>query len=134
VNGLEISFMKRIYPVSALLTGCTFLCVLLLYGWKMGLGVFAGGVFGIVNMILLARLVGAAIRPGPASPVEICTTGFVKFPVSLGLLLLVLWRGWVDPVGFLLGFPLILVAALATLVRHFYLAEGGGTGEEKEPS
>lgn len=134
VNGLEISFMRRVYPVSALLTGVAFLCALAARDLSTAVGVLAGGLFGILNTALLARVITAAVRPGDVDPIEIAVTALVKFPIALGFLILVLWRGWVDPLGFLWGFPMIFVGALAVLIWHFYFGEGSRSSKADEAS
>jgi hypothetical protein len=124
--------MRKVYPVSAALVVCAFVFALLSYGVNFALGVLFGGLFGIVNMLLLSRFVTSFLHPGPHDPIEVGVTFLVKFPLAIGILCLVFWRGWVDPAGFLIGFPIIFIVTLTMAISHYYFGSGrripeGGT-------
>jgi len=102
--------------------GCAY--AFCLHASSIATGILFGGAFGIVNTMLLARFVMAIANTDPKDPLEIAVTFLVKFPIVFGLLILVLWRHWVDPVGFLIGFPMILVGALVAAIFHYYIGEG----------
>jgi hypothetical protein len=42
----------------------------------------------------------------------------------LGILGFVLYKGWLDPLGFLIGFPSVLAGALIAGIGHFYFGTG----------
>jgi hypothetical protein len=133
VTGLNLSFIRKVYFVSALLT--IFVCayIYIRYGFYLSLGVMAGGLFGIINMMLLGRVVTSLIHNGPLDPIEVLISAFVKFPLALGIIFIVLWKGYVDPLGFLIGFPITLVAAILTVIAHYYMGSGRRIIKEEEP-
>ena len=110
--------------MSAGLTVCGCVYAFYLHGSTIATGILFGGAFGIINTMLLARFVIAIANTGSKDPLEIAVTFLVKFPIVFGLLILVLWRHWVDPVGFLIGFPMILLGALVAATFHYYIGEG----------
>jgi hypothetical protein len=130
VRGLDISFIRKVYPVGAALAILGFLSALRFADVSLAVGILFGGIFGIINMMLLSRLIVAVLHPGPNDPVEIGVTFLVKFPILIGILVLVLWRHWIDPVGFAIGFPMILLAGLLAAIYHFYFGEGQRSPEE----
>ena len=56
------------------------------YGRMVAIGVLVGGAFGIINMMLLGRLITAIIKAGPIDPIEVAVTFLVKFPIAIGLI------------------------------------------------
>ncbi len=108
MSRLELSILSRIYPVSAVITGCAFLCAAGTWGLNLALGILVGGLFGIFNTWLIALLARAILDPVKRSPVLAAATLFIKLPIVYGMLVLAFWRHWLDPVGFAIGFTLFL--------------------------
>ena len=91
-----------------------------IYGHNLAIGIIVGGTFAIVNTMLLANVIKATIKPDNRDAIEIIVTLFLKFPVAIGGLVLILWQGWVDPIGFAFGFTLFPVALLVALTIYHY--------------
>lgn len=116
--------MRKVYPLSLLLIVAGSIWSFAAHYPAMAVGILAGGAFGIANTLLMTRLVLAVANPSPKDPIEIAVTFLVKFPLMLGMLGFVLWKGWIDPLGFIIGFPMVLAGALIAAIGHFYIGSG----------
>jgi hypothetical protein len=84
-----------------------------LFGWgaHAGWGLLAGGVWNLVNLWCLSRLLAAWLGP-QRSTARVVRWLVIKFPLLYGVAWLLLSRAWVSMVGFGVGFTLVLLAAL----------------------
>jgi len=111
LTGLDISILKRLYTVGALLTGCAFFYTALAHNTHLAVGVLAGGLFGVFNTWLIAALTQSVAGPRQ-NPILAGTMLFLKVPFAYGILILAFIRGWIDLVGFSIGFVLFLAGMM----------------------
>ncbi|MFH1677172.1 MAG: ATP synthase subunit I [bacterium] len=112
MNELDRAFMKQIYLVTAILTGVGFIFAWVFFSVGIAFGLLGGGIFSIINNMILGELIRAYVRPEKRNILVVLNLAFLKFPILLGLLFVVLMTGRLDPVGFLVGFPLIFIAMI----------------------
>lgn len=77
-------------------------------GVYSALAIFTGGVWGLLNLIFLAALVRAFLRPGKADIKKAVGTGLFKFPVLYVSLYFLLTTPHFDPVHLMIGLSIIL--------------------------
>ncbi len=132
MRDLDLSALKRAYPVSLLFTGCMFFIASAALSLNVGLGVLYGSLFGVVNTWLISLLARYAFDPRKRNPTLAAIAFVIKLPVVYGLLIFAFLRGWFHPVGFLLGFVLFF----ATVLTYLCLANLGfqviGIGREDD--
>jgi len=110
VTGLELSNLKKLYPVSLILTGVAFICALALARPGIGQGILIGGFFGIINTWLIVLLTESTLHPEKRNPVLAATVLLIKLPVVYGLLVLSFILNWNDPIGFVIGLQLFFIS------------------------
>ena len=123
VTGLESSNLRKLYAVSAALTGIVFLIAAASAGLDIGLGILYGGIFGIVNTWLIACLTRAVLDPQKRNPLHASTAFLLKFPVVYGMLVLGFARHWINLVGFVIGFQIFFLSLFIWAILTYRTAE-----------
>jgi len=129
---LDIFYLRRVYKVCALITIAAFLCAWHLLNEDLAVGILSGGFFGIINTLLLERVIDSALGSGSKDPLRISVSVLVKGPVIYGLLILVLWKRWVDPIGFVTGFGLFFLSVIIALYLNYEGAHFAGLLRERK--
>jgi len=117
---MELEFINRVIKTTLILAVLVLIVVSFYYGLPYGLGIFAGAIWGCVNLFFLKQLVRNWLVVGPKDHLKIYTILGIKFPLlylaGFGLLKIY----YVPPLSLLLGFSLIFaVIFLKGLGRLF---------------
>lgn len=123
-------FVKRLYPVSALLTVLAYLCAWRWFGNEVAYGIVAGVIFGISNALIIAWLAKVTIFPGSRNPLSAATALVVKLPLVYGLLYVCFSHGWIKLTGFVAGLQVLVVAlVICAILVHLDAHRTSETGE-----
>jgi hypothetical protein len=117
---MELEFINRVIKTTLVLAVLALIAVGFYYGLPYGLGIFAGAVWGCVNLFFLKQLVRNWLVVGPKDHLKIYTMLGIKFPLlylaGYGLLKI----KYLPALNLLLGFSLIFaVIFLKGLGRLF---------------
>ncbi len=117
---MELEFINRVIKVTLILAVAVLIAVGFYYGLPYGSGIFAGAVWGCVNLFFIKQLVQNWLISGPKDYLRIYTILGIKFPLlylaGYGLLKI----KQLPPLNLMLGFSLIfLVIFLKGLGRLF---------------
>jgi hypothetical protein len=88
--------------------------------WQ-GLGLLFGGVWGIINLIFIAHLVRAAIRPEGPDKVKTAFLILVKFPLLYVAGYFLLSINQLQPVYLAAGFSLLLIIVVLKVLGRTML-------------
>lgn len=77
----DIDFIDRTLRTSGIVLLVSFVFSLYYLGFWHALSFFSGGVWGIVNLMLLMRFVKEAFKPDNIDTVSVIILGLVKFPL-----------------------------------------------------
>ncbi len=116
----ELEFINRVIKATLVVALLCLIVVSFYYGLPYGMGIFAGAVWGCVNLFFLKQLVQNWLILGPRDYLKIYTILGIKFPLlylaGYGLLKI----KYLPPLNLLLGFSLIFgVIFLKGLGRLF---------------
>jgi len=117
---MELEFINRVIKATLILAVLCLIVVSFYYGFSCGLAIFAGAVWGSVNLFFIKQLVQNWLIVGPRDFLKIYTILGIKFPLlylaGYGLLKI----KYLPPLNLLLGFSLIFgVIFLKGLGRLF---------------
>ena len=117
---MELEFINRVIKATLILAVLCLIVIGFYYGLPFGLGIFAGAVWGCVNLFFIKQLARNWLIAGPKDYLKIYTILGIKFPIlylaGYGLLRI----KYLPPLNLLLGFSLIfLVIFLKGLGRLF---------------
>ncbi|KAA3631304.1 MAG: hypothetical protein DWP97_13450 [Calditrichaeota bacterium] len=116
----NLDFIDRTLKTTALVLLISLVFGMYYFGFWNALAFFSGGIFGMVNMMLLKRFVQEAFRPEKTDTASVIMIALVKFPLLYvsGYFLLTIEQFSVYPVIY--GFTLVLaVLVLKALGRVF---------------
>lgn len=109
---VKTGFLRRLNPIIAGLTLLMAVCSAAFSGLFFAVGILAGGAFVIINTTLIAGLIRVTLAD-VRKPLDIFLAFCLKFPLLYGILVLLLSRHLIDPMGFAIGFTLLPVGFLA---------------------
>jgi len=91
--------------------------------------VLSGGVWGMVNLMLLTRLVRAAIRPGGANKMEVAGVALVKFPLLYASGYFLATTPLFGPLALLAGFSVPLAVMVLKVAARALLGADRSAGK-----
>ncbi len=112
--GLRLQDIERLHL--GLLAGAV--CAAYVSGRLAPWSVLLGGAVMGANFSLMRHLATRLFAPQRRRPEVVLGLVLAKFSVFLGLLALLFWRVPLDPLAFGVGATLLLVACVATALRH----------------
>ena len=118
---MELEFINRVIKTTLILAGIALIAVGFYYGLPYGLGIFAGAIWGCVNLFFLKQLVRNWLVAGPKDHLKIYTILGIKFPLlylaGFGLLKI----KYLPALNLLLGFSLIFVVIFLKGLGRLFL-------------
>ncbi len=102
---------RRIYRQAAVVTPVLALAALVAAGWRQGLGVLVGGLFGMVNLRGIVWAVTALAGTHKAQA-KMILLSMAKLFVVFSILLLLSVLGLIHPIGLAIGFTVVVVIIL----------------------
>lgn len=128
---MELEFINRVIKTTLILAGVALIAVGFYYGLPYGLGIFAGAVWGCVNLFFLKQLVRNWLVVGPKDHLKIYTILGIKFPLlylaGYGLLRI----KYLPPLNLLLGFSLIFLVIFLKGLGRLFLEKSQAKGKSK---
>lgn len=118
---IGLGFINRTLKTTGILLLVIFPFGTYYFGFYPTLAVFSGGVWGMVNLMLLTRLVRAAIRPEGADKGTVIGVALVKFPLLYGAGYFLATAPIFDPVAVLIGFSLLLAVIVLKVITRALL-------------
>jgi hypothetical protein len=118
---MELEFINRVIKTAFILAVIALIAVGFYYGLPYGLGIFAGAMWGCVNLFFLKQLVRNWLVAGPKDHLKIYTILGIKFPLlylaGFGLLKI----KYLPALNLLLGFSLIFVVIFLKGLGRLFL-------------
>ncbi|MBD3299487.1 MAG: hypothetical protein GF341_12585 [candidate division Zixibacteria bacterium] len=108
--GLE--FIKRVQRATLVVGVLAFAFVALYYSPNFGLGMLVGCLWGVANFWALEHVLTAVLRPDAVDRRRAFIFAGIKFPVLYAAGIIVLWKGWFEPVSLVAGFSLLFLVVL----------------------
>ncbi len=128
---MELEFINRVIKTTLILAVVAWIAVGFYYGLPYGLGIFAGAVWGCVNLFFLKQLVRNWLVVGPKDHLKIYTILGIKFPLlylaGYGLLKI----KYLPALNLLLGFSLIFAVIFLKGLGRLFL-EKSQTNEKSK--
>lgn len=113
-----------VLPIEKITFLLTLVASLISVYWKspqITVSVFLGGVVGILNFRLLARLGSRLVAQPSVSQSQLSGLFLIlKFPLLLGLFALLIWKAPIHLFGFVVGFLLLSLAIVLAVVWQFF--------------
>jgi len=129
----DLDFIQRTLRTSGVVLLICLVFGFYYFGKWPALGFFSGGVWGMVNLILITSLVKLTIRPEGADVTAALITGLVKFPLLYLAGYFLLKVKQFEPLHLLYGFSLILVIIVLKAMGRVMLgldSNGNGNNEQ----
>ena len=124
---LGLDFINRTLRTTGIILLIFFPFGIYYLGFYASLAVFSGGIWAMVNLLLLTRLIRAAVRPEGADKGIVAGVALVKFPLLYAAGYFLVTTTIFDPLEVLIGFSLLLaVIVLKIIARALF-----GTDQEK---
>lgn len=100
-------------------------------GTDLAIGTAVGGLFGIINLLIIIILTRSTLDPVRRNPYLAAFTLTIKIPVIYGVLIYLFAGGSVDILGFAIGFQLFLTSlliflAVTSLLTARHIGNQGG--------
>lgn len=92
----------------------TSLAVFAAGGMKAGLSSAGGAALALVNFVLLRTIVQKIVSRDMQQKLPVVALLFIKMGVLMGLICLVIIRGWVEPIPFLVGISCLAIGLIAS--------------------
>lgn len=102
---------RRIYRQAAVVTPVLALAALVAAGWRQGLGVLVGGIFGMVNLRGIVWAV-TSLAGTQKAQAKMILLSMAKLFVVFSILLLLSVLGLIHPIGLAVGFTVVVVIIL----------------------
>ena len=106
---MELEFINRVIKTTLILAVIALIAVGFYYGLPYGLGIFAGAMWGCLNLFFIKQLVQNWLTLAPKDYLKIYTILGIKFPLlylaGYGLLRI----KYLPPLNLILGFSLIFL-------------------------
>lgn len=120
-DAINLGFIDRTLRTTGILLLVIFPFGLYYYGFYPTLAVFSGGVWGMINLMLLTRLVRAAIRPEGADKGAVIGVALVKFPLLYASGYFLATTPVFSPLAVLIGFSSVLAVIVLKVVSRALL-------------
>ncbi|MBD3382496.1 MAG: hypothetical protein GF404_09900 [candidate division Zixibacteria bacterium] len=129
---MGLDFINRVIKTTLLFGAFVFIFGSFYFDWVYSLGIFAGTLWGCLNLWFIRQVVVQYITPQKRDTKKLALAAVIKFPVLYFLGFLMLYLGWFPVSSFVIGFSLIffvvLMKALGKLVmegslKNFKLVE-----------
>jgi hypothetical protein len=131
-SGLGLEFIDRAIRTTGVVLLIFFPFGLYYMGFYPSLAVFSGGIWGILNFMLITGLVKAAIRFEGAHTPRVIVLALVKFPLLYVSGYFLLKISYFQPLHLLIGFSSILaIVVLKAVGRLLVSAKADQTGDSK---
>ena len=105
----DISFIDRTIRTAGLVLLIGFVFIMYSFGFWNGLAFFSGGVWGIINIMLLKDLIQNVFTPNDINTSAVALTALIKFPLLFVAGYFLVTIEMFDIKVLLYGFSLILV-------------------------
>lgn len=129
---LGLDFINRTLRTTGIILLIFFPFGIYYLGFYPALAVFSGGIWGMVNLLLLTRLVRAAIRPEGADKGIVAGVALVKFPLLYAAGYFLVTTTVFDPLEVLIGFSVLLaVIVLKIIARALFGTEAAEETPDK---
>lgn len=129
----DLDFIDRTLKTTGIVLLIAFFFGTYYYGLYNALAFLSGGVWGIVNLMLLKKLVRSAIRPEGIDTVAVIMIMLVKFPLLYAAGYFLLKVTMFTPVALVVGFSSVLgVLVLKALGRVFLGLDTNGNNKPVE--
>jgi len=127
--GLE--FINRVIKITLILAAVILVLVSFYYGVAYGLAIFAGSVWGCLNLYFLKQLVQNWLTLGPRDYLKIWTILGLKFPILYAAGFGLLKIKYLPPLNLLLGFSLIFAVIFLKGLGRVFLEKTQSEGKSK---
>jgi hypothetical protein len=128
---MELEFINRVIKTAFILAVIALIAVGFYYGLPYGLGIFAGAVWGCVNLFFLKQLVRNWLVAGPKDHLKIYAILGIKFPLlylaGFGLLKI----KYLPALNLLLGFSLIFAVIFLKGLGRLFLEKSQAKEKSK---
>ena len=129
----DLDFIQRTLRTSGVVLLICLVFGYYYYGLWPALGFFSGGVWGMVNLLLITSLVKLTIPPEGADVTAALITGLVKFPLLYVSGYFLLKVEQFEPLHLLYGFSLILVIIVLKAMGRVLLGlDANGNDEQTQ--
>lgn len=118
---LNLGFINRTLKTTGIVLLVYFPFGIYYFGFYPTLSVFSGGVWGMVNLMLLTRLVRASLRPEGADKAVVAGVALVKFPLLYAAGYFLVTTPIFDPLAVLIGFSVLLAVMVLKVVARALL-------------
>jgi hypothetical protein len=126
----DLDFIQRTLRTSGVVLLICLVFGFYYFGKWPALGFFSGGVWGMVNLLLITSLVKLTIRPEGADITAALITGLVKFPLLYVSGYFLLKVEQFEPLHLLYGFSTILVVIVLKAIGRVMLGLDGNGNDE----
>ena len=129
---MGLDFLNRTFRTTAALLLIFMPFGLYYLGFYESLAVLSGGIWGILNVLFITRLVQSTIRPDGAQTSRAVAFALIKFPALYAAGYFLLKVPQFDPIHLLIGFSSILAVMVLKVLGRLYLGlDGSGHNNEK---
>ena len=121
IENLGLDFISRTIRTTAVVLFVVFLYGLYYFDFYINLAILSGGVWSIVNMLLLSTLIRSALTPGEVDKMKVAGLALVKFPLLYVSGYYLLTSEIFDPLYLLIGFSILMaVIVLKVIARALF--------------
>ena len=129
---MGLDFLNRTFRTTAALLLIFMPFGLYYLGFYESLAVLSGGIWGILNVLFITRLVQSTVRPDGAQTSRAVAFALIKFPALYAAGYFLLKVPQFDPIHLLIGFSSILAVMVLKVLGRLYLGlDGSGHNNEK---
>ncbi|MBU8933677.1 MAG: hypothetical protein KOO62_06685 [candidate division Zixibacteria bacterium] len=115
-QNLGLDFIDRTLRTTGILLLIGLVFCLYYLGIYPALAIFSAGVWSMVNLMFLAALVRAALRPDEVDKMRVAGLAFLKFPLLYVSGYFLLKVPVFDPIHLIIGFSVILAVVVLKVV------------------
>ncbi|MFC1475148.1 hypothetical protein ACFLQG_00735 [Candidatus Zixiibacteriota bacterium] len=121
ISNFDPDFIIRTLKTSGIVLLISFVFGFYYFGFYPTLAFFSGGIWGMINLILIMRLVKAALRPEGADLATVILTGLVKFPLLYASGYFLLNVEQFDVKFIVYGFTLVMIIMVLKAIGRLML-------------
>ena len=129
---MGLDFLNRTFRTTAALLLIFVPFGLYYFGFYQSLAVLSGGIWGILNLLFITRLVQSTIRPEGAQTWRAVAFALIKFPALYAAGYFLLKVPQFSPVHLLIGFSSLLAVMVLKVLGRLYLGLDNSAHENEK--
>ncbi len=118
IENLGLDFISRTIRTTAVVLFIVFIYGLYYFDFYINLAILSGGIWSIVNMLLLSTLIRSALTPGEVDKMKVAGLALVKFPLLYVSGYFLLTSEIFDPLYLLIGFSILMAVVILKVIAR----------------